>query len=209
MLFRSSTSDGTTVVRTTNAFDTGSAPTSVMVDITTTNNNGETITTSSAAPAIAVTSTNEQGSVITTATPVSSVAVAPGGSVVATSRPSVVTTSDSQGDMVVLSSPTPGGVYTVTDIKGQVATVTYQVGDGVVSQLRVATTTLPNGQRSTITSFAEVGAQTGDVTPPPSGGPSPSASPSLQSGAVELRSYFAAQMALVLGAAIGVAVMML
>ncbi|KAK4506712.1 hypothetical protein PRZ48_000445 [Zasmidium cellare] len=205
-----STSDGTTVLQTISALETGSAPTSVMIAMTTTNSRGETFTTSTAAPAIAVTSTDDQGSVITTATPVSNVAVAPGGSVVESSRPALVTTSDSQGDQVILSSPTPGGVYTVTDVKGQIATVTYQVGSGgVVSQLRVATTTLPNGERSTITSFAEVGAQTGDITPPPSGSSSPTARPSLQSGAAELRSYFAAELAVVLGAAIGMAAMLL
>lgn len=137
----------------------------------------------------------------------SNVAVAPGGSVVDSSA-DMVTTTDSEGDQVVLTSPTPGGVYTVTDARGEVATITYLVGNGVVSQLELATTTLPNGQRSTITSFAQVGGQ--DITAAPSGQPASSgAKPGLQSGAAVLNTYYAAEMAIALGAAIGMAALML
>lgn len=94
-------------------------------------------------------------------------------------------------------------MYTTTDSGGEVAIVTYTPGGGVVSQLQVQTTVLPNGQRSTITSFAEVG---GATNAPASGG-SASASgtgkPGLQSSAVMPSSWLAAEMAIFVGAAIG------
>ncbi|EME88295.1 uncharacterized protein MYCFIDRAFT_86068 [Pseudocercospora fijiensis CIRAD86] len=188
---------GSTLVATTQAFQ-NTAPTSVVLQITTTNNDGQTVTTSTNAPAAIVTRTDSEGSVVTTASPLSIVAVAPGGSVVASS-------ADMVGHTVVLSRPTPGGVYTTTDNTGEVAIVTYTPGGGTVSELQVRTTTLPDGQRSTITSFAEVGGAT-DV---PSAGSSPSASatgmPGLQSGAGMPSSRFAAEVAIFVGAAIGLA----
>lgn len=201
--------NGGTVVQTTEAFQ-NEAPTSVAVTVTTTNEQGQTVTTSSMAPAAVVTSVNEQGSTITTASPLQAVSVASGGRVIS-SVPSAVTTNDGDGSEVVLSSPTPGGVYTTSDSGGRVVTVTYQPGGGTVSRLRLQTTTLPNGMRSTITSFAEVGQATGDSAPGATGGanPSPSDRPGLQSGAAIPSSWYAAEFAVMVGAAIGVAALVL
>ncbi|KXT02723.1 hypothetical protein AC578_5415 [Pseudocercospora eumusae] len=194
---------GSTVVSTTQAFQ-NTAPTSVVLQITTTNDDGATITTSKNAPAVIITMTNSEGSVLTTASPLSNVAVAPGGSIVASSA-DMVTTTDSQGDTVVLSRPTPGGVYTTTDSGGEVAIVTYTPGGGVVSQLEIQTTVLPNGQRSTITSFAQVGGATNAPAAGGSASASGSGRPGLQSGAGMPSSWYAAELAIFVGAAIGLA----
>lgn len=206
VVITSTNSDGRTTVQTTDAFQT-SAQTSVAVAITTTNSRGQTITTSTMAPAAIITSTDSRGSAVTTTSPLSNVAVAPGGSVVS-SAAGMVTTTDSDGQQVVLTSPTPGGVYTVTDKAGRIATITWTPSGGVVSQVQLATTTLPNGQRSTITSFAVVGGAGGATSGPgQSSGSSPSSTtkPGLQSGAAAPSSWYAAEVAMLVGAAVGVA----
>ncbi|CAK1355839.1 unnamed protein product [Cercospora beticola] len=197
------TADQSTVVVTTTAFET-TAQTTIAVEQTTTNDEGQTVVTTTEQPATIVTQTDAEGSTIVTTSPVPEVTVAPGGSIV-TSAPDSVTTTDSQGDSVVLTRPTSGGVYTATDSGGDVAIVTYQPGGGTVSQVRVRTTTLPNGQRSTITSFAEVGAETG--TPEANGGGSSEEQPGLQSGAVSVSGYFGAGLTLFAGALIGAAML--
>jgi len=74
-------------------------------------------------------------------------------------------------------------------------------GGGVVSQVRVQTTTLPNGQRSTITSFAEVGLATGS---PATTAASSTGQPELQSGAAQPSAWYAAGLALMGGMLVGI-----
>jgi hypothetical protein len=197
-----STRDGTQIVQTTQAFQT-KAPTSVVVDVTTTDGKGKTITTSANVPAAVVT---DSAGVVTTS-PLSNVAVAPGGIVV---QPTVdrVTTTDTGGNPIVLSRPTAGGVYSTTNSRGGPVVVTYQPGGGTVSELMVYTSTLANGQRSTITSFANIpGPTNAGSDAGPAANPSQS-NPSLQSGAILQSSYFAAAFAALISLAVG-AVMML
>lgn len=136
--------------------------------MTTTNDQGSTVVSSTVAPAVVVSSTNAAGSVVTSASVLSTVAVAPGGNIV-TSAPAQLTTTAADGGTVVLSSPTYNGVYTTTDNIGRTVTVTYRPTNARVSQLTLRTSTMPNGQLTTITSYAIVGAQnTGTGNPAPS-----------------------------------------
>lgn len=81
--------------------------------------------------------------------------------------------------------------------------MTYTPGGGTVSQVRLLTTTLPNGSKSTITSFATVGAP--ESTSDGSSSAQSTDDPTLQSGAAVPPTWYSAGIALVLGAAIGVA----
>lgn len=194
------TTGGDGSVGTTSAFETA-APTSIAVPVTTINDEGQAVTTSTLAGAAIVSSTNAQGSVMVTTSPLSNVAVGPGG-VIVTSAPESVTTTDGEGDQIVLSRPTPGGVYTTRGARGDVVTVTYQPGGGTVSQVRVLTSTLPDGRQQTITSFAEVGGATQAAGEAPAD-PSSTEEPGLQSGAPTVSSWGAATFAAVMSAALG------
>jgi hypothetical protein len=118
--------------------------------------------------------------------------------------------------------PSAGATYTTRDSGGRIATVTYQpgkisdsnkfkilanipiIGGGTVSQVRVQTTTLPNGQRSTITSFAEVGGETGTGSGSQATGATSSGNqPGLQSSATMPSSWYAAAFAMMGGMLIG------
>ncbi|SMQ45824.1 unnamed protein product [Zymoseptoria tritici ST99CH_3D7] len=130
------------------------------------------------------------------------------GSVV-TSVPQVATVSDASGEGIVLTSPTPGGVYTNTKSGGDVAVVTYTPDGGTVSEVRYLTETLPNGSASIRTSYATVGAPASPTAGGSSNSGSGSDAPQLQSGAAISSTWYAAEAAVMLGAAVGVAAMML
>jgi len=173
----------------------------VPIDVSTTNSQGQATTLrTSAVVATAtvsverpVTVTNEQGSTVTRTTNVPAAIVTENGRVttspVQTFRPSQVdptravdvTTTNSRGRTVVLPSVTPGAVVTATDDEGGVFVTTYTPDGGVVESLVEVRTTLPNGEVSTITSFAVVAADTAGAEASSTG------SPRLQSGASSTR----------------------
>jgi hypothetical protein len=144
---------------------------SVTQEITTTNSKGSTVVQTTTAPAAVVT----QDGVVTTS-PVS-VFVAS----TANTKPTDVTTTDTAGQTVVLASVTPGKIVTATNANGGVFVTTYTPGGGTVSSLVLMTTQLPNGQLTTITSFAVVAADT-------AASPSSTNAPKIQSGADSFRS---------------------
>jgi len=126
-----------------------------------------------------------------------------------TSVPPLATATDEEGGTVVLTSPTPGGAFTTNDQNGRIATVTYTPGGGTVSELRLRTTTLPNGAQTTITSFATVGAPADPTTGASKNSEGGSDGATLQSGAAVPSTSYAVEVAMVLGAAFGVAVLIL
>lgn len=183
---------GSVVVSTTSAI--AAASTSVAVPITTTNANGQTITTSSSVPAVVVVSNG-----VTSLSPVPVYTPAP--------TPSNglydITTTDQYGNTVVLSNVHSGEVLTTTDAKGSTFITTFTPGGGRVSSLVLETTTLPNGQESTITSFAVA---SGAVTT--STGPAgASNSPHLQNGVAIPRRVGKYVVALI-GGAVGAVIML-
>jgi hypothetical protein len=102
----------------------------------------------------------------------------------------------------VLASVTPGAIVTATNAGGGVFVTTYTPVGGTVSSLVLQTTRLPNGQVSTITSFAIVGAETASS-------PSGSSTPKLQSGADGFRSRsFAIEAIVLLSGAMGAALLL-
>ncbi|EMC98998.1 hypothetical protein BAUCODRAFT_573250 [Baudoinia panamericana UAMH 10762] len=219
----STNSAGSVVVQTTSAFET-SAPTSVTQAITTTNSQGSTFTTSTVVPAAVITETNSNGQTITTTSPLASVEVAPGGSIV-TSAPAVgassnadsssslsaITTTDQFGQSVVLSGSHQGQVITTTDAGGRTVVLTYTPGGGQVSQLVLRTTQLPNGQLSTITSYAVVGGAA-TITSTPSNAAArqtSSSSHGLQSGIAAPTGRYVGEVAAMVGGAIGMAAVLL
>jgi len=191
---------GSVIEQTTSVLAT-TAPTSVPVAVTTTNEQGSTVVSSTVAPAVIVSSTNAAGSVVTSASVLSTVAVAPGGNIV-TSAPALFTTTAPNGGTVVLSSPSYDGVYTTTDNIGRTVTVTYKPTNARVSQLTLRTSTMPNGQLTTITSYAIVGAQTTGTVKP---GSSPTTgSPHLQTDGASAANGLSVDKAFVIAAALGV-----
>ena len=203
--------DGSPSVETTEAFAT-TAPTSVEVPVSTTNAQGESTIMSTKAPAIVLTQTDTHGATHITTSLLASVQVAPGGSIVTSAPPAdksagadLVTTTDKYGNKLVLSNPHADDVYTTTDDKGREATITYNPGGGVVSEVVVHTTILPDGQRSTVTSFEIVGGTVVVTKPTEGAGAETSKKPGLQSGAALPSSFYAAEVAVLIGAAIGVA----
>ena len=196
---------GNTVVQTTSAFQS-TADTSTVVPVTTTNGQGKTITTSKTVPAVLVTTTNAQGNTITSASPVTTVKVAPGGSIVnnggSNGNGGEYTTTDKFGNSVVISGTSSGQVITTTDAAGRTVVATYTPGGGDVSELVVKTTKLPNGQQSTITSFAVVGGAThGAVDQNPQ-------KPGLQTALAAPTQQYLGAMAAVVGGAVGFAAML-
>lgn len=198
--------DGEEVEFTTSAFQ-NTAPASVQVPITTTDESGATITTNSFVAAAVVTA--ENGDVSTS--PLASVQVASGGRIVTsdaapgasepTSSPAPtagpsnpaangggrdITTTDADGNPITLTDAERGDVFTFTNARGSTFVTTYTGGaGGVVSELVVQTITAGDGSRSTITSFAVVG---GVVTAAAENGraqsgPTEQGDPSLQNSA--------------------------
>merc|ERR1712144_183031 len=83
----------------------------------------------------------------------------------------------------VLAASTSGQVITTTDAQGRTVTLTYTPDANAVSQLVLETTSLANGQRSTITSFAVVGGAATITSQLPRPTPaSTTGTPGLQSG---------------------------
>lgn len=121
---------------------------------------------------------------------------------------SAITTTDQYGNQVVLSGTRSGEVITTTDAHGSTVVLTYTPGGGALSQLVLETTRLPNGQESTITSFAIVGGDATVTSNVPGASPSPtgsSKSPGLQSGIAAPTGRFIGEMAAIVGGAVGVA----
>jgi hypothetical protein len=182
-------SDGSTSTLTTSAV--GSATVSVVQTVTTTNSKGKTVVASTTVAAAVVTQAN--GQVTTSPVPVYTPSKA-------ATTPIDVTTTDSSGATLVLSSVTPSQVITATDAKGSTFVTTFTPGGGSVSQLVLKTSTLANGQATTITSFAVVGAETAAA------GASGTAGPHLQNGGDSFRSRsFGAEALAIVGGAFGVA----
>lgn len=185
-------SAGSTIVSTTSAVAVPSA--SVVVPVTTTNAEGSTIVTSSTVPAAIVVSNG-----VTTTSPVP--LYTPPSIPTASSGMYDLTTTDSLGNAVVLSGVKSGQVLTTTDAKGSTFVTTFTPGGGRVSSLVLKTTTLPNGQQSTITSFAEASITT------PTGTTGPTTSPHLQSGVAVPVRVGAPAIALI-GGAVGAAILL-
>lgn len=102
-----------------------------------------------------------------------------------------VTTTDSFGNLVVLSGVVPGQVVTAVDERGRTVTLTYTPHAGQVSSYVLRTTTLPDGSVKTITSVAIVDAvqptDSAKSNASPSGAASETGNPSLQGAAVASR----------------------
>jgi hypothetical protein len=187
----STDSAGSVVVSTTSAV--AAASTSVVVPVTTTDAQGETITTSSTVPAAVVVS---NGVTSLSPVPVYTPATTPSNGAYD------ITTTDHFGNTVVLTNVHSGEVVTTTDAKGSTFVTTFTPNGGHVSSLVLETTTLPNGQKSTITSFA---AATGGATKTGSAGSS--GSPHLQNG-VPVTRRVSKHAIVLMGAALGAAILL-
>jgi len=199
---------GNTVTKTTSAFQE-TAETSTVVAVTTTNDQGQEVTSSATVPAAVVTTTNAQGKTITSITPLSTVKVhggtivGGGGNSVSVGKP--YTTTDRFGNEVVLSGTKAGQVITTTDAEGRTVVMTYTPGGGKqISELVLKTTQLPNGKQSTITSYAIVGGKTRGP-----GGAETTGKPGLQSGLAAPTGRYIGEVAAVVGGALGVAAVLL
>ncbi|KAK5276696.1 hypothetical protein LTR16_010808, partial [Cryomyces antarcticus] len=109
---------------------------------------------------------------------------------------------------VVLTGAHYGAVLTATDARGSTFITTYTPGGGAISSLVLYTTVLPNGQRSTITSFALVGAPTSAASssaPVSSASRTGTAAPGLQSGMAAGTRVVGMELAALVGGAVGVA----
>jgi hypothetical protein len=188
----STNSAGSVVVDTSSAI--AAASTSVAVRITTTNAQGQTIATSSTAPAVVVVSNG-----VTSLSPVPVYTPPPA---TRSNGAYDVTTTDRFGNSVVLSNVRSGQTLTTTNAKGSTFVTTFTPGGGHVSSLVLETTTLPNGQKSTITSFAPATGGTATQT-----GPGSSGSPHLQNGVCAQRRVGKHAIALI-GGAIGAAILL-
>jgi len=188
----STNSAGSVVVSTSSAV--AAASTSVVVPITTTNAQGQTITTSSNVPAVVVVS---NGVASLSPVPVYTPATTPSNGVYD------VTTTDQFGNTVVLSSVHSGQTVTTTDAKGSTFVTTFTPGGGHVSSLVLETTTLSNGKKSTITSFAP--ATGGGATQ--TGPAGSSGSPHLQNGAPVQKRVSKPAVALI-GGVVGAAILL-
>lgn len=188
---------GNTVVRSTSIAQSA-APTTVRTQITTTNSDGEDVTTSANVPATVIRTTNNGGNTITRTSVLSQATFGNG-------RPiQPQTTTDRNGNTVVISPTRPGQVITTTNDEGDTVTVRYTPPGSVVSQVITRTTVLPNGGTSTLTSYAIVGGQN-TVIATGTGGPG---DPGLQSGSPAQTAKYGVKLAALLGVAIGVAAMM-
>lgn len=171
--------------------------------VTTTNDQGQAVTSSETVPAALVTTTNAQGETITSASRLSTAKVAGGTIVGGQEAGNAYTTTDRFGNSVVLSGTRAGQVVTTTDARGRTVVLTYHPGGGQVSELVIRTTNLPGGGRSTITSFANVGAPTQEAQGTGKG------KPGLQSGVASPTARYAGEIAALVGGAMGVAAVLL
>lgn len=132
----------------------------------------EVLSEATASVAVTVVQTNQQGSTVTTTE----------------NRPAVIkTTTDSAGRTTVTTAaveyaPTAGQVQTKTDSRGSVVLTTYTPGGGLVSSIRLITTTDSQGRQSTMTTYAFVDPVQATATSQNSN-PSGDNKPSLQTGA--------------------------
>jgi len=188
----STDSGGSVVVATSSAI--AAASTSVAVRVTTTNSQGQTLTSTSTVPAAVVVS---DGVTSLSPVPVYTPATTPSNGAYD------VTTTDKSGNTVVLSNVHSGQALTTTDAKGSTFVTTFTPDGGVVSSLVLKTTTLSNGQKSTITSFAP--ATGGGATQ--TGPAGSSGSPHLQNGVLAQRRVGKQAIAL-MGGAVGVAILL-
>lgn len=223
---------GQTQVQTTSAFQ-GSAQTSAVVEVTSTDGSGNQVVTSTTVPAQQVETTNDRGQTITSAQPVSAATVAAGGSIIGgnnnnggnggnnnnnnnggnggNGNTGSYTTTDRQGNDVVLSGTSSGEVITTTNNRGRTVVLTYTPGGGHVSELVLQTTRLANGQQSTITSFAIVGGTTNTLAGAGVGDSQPKSTgqPGLVSGSgAEPTGRCVGGVAAMLGGAVGLAALL-
>ena len=164
-------SAGKTVEVTTSAV--ASASVSVVVPVTTTNSKGQQVVTSSTVAGAVVVS---NGHTTTAPVPIFTPPTQPTGS-----QGIDITTTDPLGNTIVLSDVHSGQAVTTTDAQGSTFVTTYTPDGGEVSSLVLSTSTLPDGSRSTITSFAVV--TPGSATHP--AGASDTSNPHLQSGGLQ------------------------
>ncbi|KAI9652335.1 MAG: hypothetical protein M1831_006882 [Alyxoria varia] len=127
-----------------------------VVPITTTDENGNRITRSTSVPGLVFQTTDADGNERATTSPLPTA-----GPIISGDRnrqgDSDVTTTDSNGNTITLTDASPGDVFTITDQDGRVITTTYAGGGGgPVRSLVLQTKTLPNGERSTLTSVAVI-----------------------------------------------------
>lgn len=85
--------------------------------------------------------------------------------------------------------------------------MTYTPGGGTVSEVRLRTTTLPNGNLETVTSYATAGAPADPTGEAANSQESDGAT--LQNGAAGPSTSYSAEIAVLLGAAFGVAGLLL
>lgn len=116
---------------------------------------------------------------------------------------SVYTTTDQFGNSVVISGTSSGQKVTTTDAAGKTVVMTYTPGGGAVSELVQKTKTLPNGQKTVVTSFAVVGGPTQGAEKTNGQGP-----PGLQTNLASPTGRYIGEMAALFGGAIGVAAML-
>jgi hypothetical protein len=196
----------------------------VPVEVATTNSAGSTstLTTSavvsqaSVSVVVTATTTNAAGSTIVSQTTVAGAVVTENGKATTSPVPTfnadptkatTVTTTDAKGNTLVLSNVKSGQVLTTTDGAGSTLVTTFTPGGGKVSMLVLQTTTLPNGEATTVTSFAEVQLMT--ETAGGSAGSTPQATPKLQNGGDSLKTRgFSGEAIALVGAAIGVAILL-
>ncbi|CAG5180826.1 uncharacterized protein ALTATR162_LOCUS9452 [Alternaria atra] len=176
------TQDGTTIVQTaTQTTTTQQRPAIITVEATETQD-GTTIVR-----------TTQVLSEVTASVPVTRTLtnVAGGSTVVRTetqNRPAVIrTTTDSAGRTTVTTSaanyaPTAGEVQTETDEAGSTFLTTYTPGGGLVSSIKLITTTDSEGRPSTMTSYTFVDPIQATATGGSNGGDT-TESPTVQSGA--------------------------
>jgi len=214
------TTQRTTVVSTTTTSSSSNQAVVVPVEVTTTNSAGSTVavTTSAVATAsvsvtVVVTTTNSRGSTVVASSTVAAAVVTKSDGAVTTSPVPTynnggaqdVTTTAKNGATVVLSSVKSGQVVSTTDAKGSTFITTFTPGGGQVQSLVLQTTTLANGQQSTITSFAVVESETATSQ----SGSTATSGPKLQNGGEGIRSRsLGAEAIVIVGGALGVALLL-
>jgi hypothetical protein len=173
------TNDGTTADSpTATVTTTAERPALIPVESTVTESGRTVVQTAqvlsevTASVPVTVVRTNQQGSTVTATE----------------NRPAVIkTTTDSAGRTTVTTSaaeyaPTAGQVQTATDEQGSTFLTTYTPGGGLVSSIKLITTTDAEGRPSTMTSYTFVdpiqATQTADDT-----ADAPTGKPSVQTGA--------------------------
>lgn len=159
-------------------------------------------------PALVYSTTNSRGSIVVTTSPVPTAGPILGNGAAV---PTVITTTDSLGNEVVLSSVTSGAVITTTDNHGHTLTTTYYPAASAIRSIVLETIILPNGQQSVITSYAIVvptgfGAVTQDQAA--SATRTSTQKPGLQTAAANVARKVSEEMLALAGGALGLAWML-